>query len=135
MAGKPSEVRVPTPRDEDPLQTASTSLHGEASPPDSPLGEAMQWVSRIFTIGLMMFLPGVAGQWLDERIGVAFLGPIGWILGFAGSLLALIRLGNEAPPRKAPRRLVSSIDSPHRPQRPPWHSQAPIPPPDRSQRP
>jgi hypothetical protein len=55
----------------------------------SPVGEAMVWVSRIMAIGLSMFLPGLAGGWLDARLGVGFLGPAGFILGFAGGLWQL----------------------------------------------
>jgi hypothetical protein len=58
----------------------------------SPIGEAMTWVSRIMAIGLTMFLPGVAGGWLDSRLGTAFLGPLGLALGFSAAILALSRL-------------------------------------------
>ncbi len=59
----------------------------------SPIGEAMVWVSRITAIGLAMFLPGVAGGWLDARLGTRFLGPAGFVLGIGSALLWLSRLG------------------------------------------
>ncbi|NBW96270.1 MAG: hypothetical protein EBR28_05980 [Planctomycetia bacterium] len=59
----------------------------------SPIGEALGWASRIIAIGLAMFLPGVAGGWLDERLGVRFLGPAGFVLGLGTAILWLARLG------------------------------------------
>ncbi len=69
-----------------------------ASP--SPIGEAMTWVSRIVAVGLTMFLPGVAGGWLDARFGTGFLGPLGIALGLATAMLWLLQLtrrGRERP--------------------------------------
>ena len=60
----------------------------------SPIGEAMVWVSRIISIGLGMFLPGVGGNWLDARLGTTFLGPLGFTAGLGLSILALVRLQN-----------------------------------------
>ncbi|MEX0671219.1 MAG: hypothetical protein WD060_12275 [Pirellulales bacterium] len=60
----------------------------------SSVGEAMVWVSRIIAIGLMMFLPGVGGGWLDARLGTSFLGPLGFTAGLGLSILALVRLQN-----------------------------------------
>ena len=58
----------------------------------SPIGEALAWVSRIMAIGLTMFLPGVAGSWLDARLGTTLIGPLGLAGGLAVALLALTRL-------------------------------------------
>jgi hypothetical protein len=44
-------------------------------------------------IGLAMFLPGVAGGWLDERLGLRVLGPAGFVLGFAAGITWLAQLG------------------------------------------
>jgi hypothetical protein len=69
-----------------------------ASP--SPIGEAMTWVSRIVAVGLTMFLPGVAGGWLDARLGTGFLGPLGMTLGLVTAILWLLQLtrrGRERP--------------------------------------
>ncbi len=58
----------------------------------SPIGEAMVWVSRIMAIGLTMFLPGVAGGWVDGRLGTRFVGPLGFATGLGLALYALTRL-------------------------------------------
>jgi hypothetical protein len=63
-------------------------------PSGSPIGEALAWASRIIAIGLVMFLPGVAGGRLDDRLGTAWLGPAGFVLGFAVALAWLARLGS-----------------------------------------
>jgi hypothetical protein len=64
-----------------------------ARPPQgSPLGEAVVWVSRITAIGLAMFLPAVAGNWLDARLGTGFLGLVGLALGFTVSISWLVQL-------------------------------------------
>ena len=63
------------------------------TPSESPIGEAMSWASRIMAIGLTMFLPGVAGGWLDGRLGTRVIGPIGFVLGFAVALAWLVNLG------------------------------------------
>ena len=62
-------------------------------PSESPIGEAFTWVARIIAIGLTMFLPGVAGGWIDERLGSRWIGPAGFVLGFAVAIGALAALG------------------------------------------
>lgn len=59
----------------------------------SPVGEALAWASRIIAIGLMMFLPAVAGGWLDGRLGTRVIGPAGLVIGFAAGLATLVSLG------------------------------------------
>lgn len=49
-------------------------------------------------IGLAMFLPGVAGTWLDDRLGWKAIGPLGFLLGFLAALAWLTRL-TKRPPR------------------------------------
>jgi hypothetical protein len=39
-----------------------------------------------------MFLPAVAGGWLDDRLGTAFLGAVGLVLGFVAGLAWLVRM-------------------------------------------
>jgi len=63
----------------------------------SPVGEGLVWTSRIMAIGLSMFLPGVAGTWLDDRFGWQAFGPLGFLLGFLAALVWLTRLTK--PPR------------------------------------
>ena len=61
-----------------------------AERPDTPMAAAMQWVSRIFAVALMMSLPGVGGQWLDERLGTSFVGLAGFVLGLVAGMAYLI---------------------------------------------
>jgi len=58
-------------------------------PSGSPVGEALVWVSRITVIGLSMFVPGLVGGWLDARLGLAVLGPLGFVVGFVAGLAQL----------------------------------------------
>jgi len=62
-------------------------------PRESPVGDAFAWASQIIAIGLTMFLPGVAGGWLDARLGTRWIGPAGFVLGFTGALAWLASLG------------------------------------------
>jgi hypothetical protein len=59
---------------------------------ESPIGEALGWSARIIAIGLTMFLPGVAGNWLDKRLGTPWLGPLGLVVGFIVAITILARL-------------------------------------------
>jgi len=58
----------------------------------SPMAAAMQWVSRIVAAGLMMVLPGLAGQWLDERFETGFLALVGFGLGIWLAIAYLIAI-------------------------------------------
>ncbi len=64
------------------------------------MGEALVWVSRITAIGLTMFLPGVGGGWLDDRLGTRFLGPSGFVLGFLLGMAAIVGLRGRAQGRR-----------------------------------
>jgi hypothetical protein len=66
----------------------------------APIGEAMVWVSRIMAIGLTMFLPGVAGGWLDARLGTGFIGPLGMAVGLGVALLMLMQLTSRGRPQR-----------------------------------
>ncbi|MEM8947050.1 MAG: hypothetical protein AAGD11_17890 [Planctomycetota bacterium] len=60
------------------------------SPQQHPMGAAMQWVARIIAAGMMMVLPGLAGQWLDGRLGAGFFALLGFALGIFVSMSYLI---------------------------------------------
>lgn len=60
----------------------------------SAIGEALSWASRIIAVGVTMFLPAVAGGWLDTRLGTGFLGTVGLVVGFVAGLAWLVRLAN-----------------------------------------
>ena len=56
------------------------------------VGEALAWASRIIAAGVAMFLPAVAGSLLDARLGTAYLGPLGLVVGFVAGLAWLVRM-------------------------------------------
>lgn len=58
----------------------------------------MVWASRIIAVGLAMFLPAVAGNWIDARLGTAFAGMIGLVLGFALGIAWLVQLRGKKRP-------------------------------------
>ncbi len=66
--------------------------HDKHHDQDSPVGEAMAWASRIIAVGIAVFLPAVAGNWLDSRLGTEFLGMAGLVLGFVLGLTWLVQL-------------------------------------------
>lgn len=59
----------------------------------SAVAIAYQWASRIMLVALEMVLPGLAGHWLDRRLGtvVLFL-LIGLALGCTGAVVHLIQM-------------------------------------------
>ncbi|MEI7781469.1 MAG: hypothetical protein WCJ18_06040 [Planctomycetota bacterium] len=73
-------------------------------PDVSPIGEALVWASRIMSIGLTMFVPGVIGGWLDHRLGLNFLAPVGLLIGFGTAILWLVQLGRAGAAGRGPGR-------------------------------
>jgi hypothetical protein len=75
---------------------------------------AMQWVARITASGMMMVLPGLGGLWLDDRLGVGFIGLLGFGFGLVGGMIYLISATRsaEAGRSKAARPKVEQ-DRPH----------------------
>ena len=57
---------------------------------------AMEWVSRITTISLEMVLPGIAGQWLDQKWGTSFLALAGFALGLTTGIWHLLAISKES---------------------------------------
>ena len=54
------------------------------------MARAIGWAHRIMTISLEMVLPGLAGVWLDRKIGTT---PLFTLLGFAlGASVATVHL-------------------------------------------
>jgi hypothetical protein len=54
------------------------------------MAAAMEWVARIFAAALMMCLPGIGGQWLDQLWGTNFIGLAGFAIGLVGGMMYLI---------------------------------------------
>ena len=61
-------------------------------PQISPIGAAFTWVGRITAIGLVMVLPGITGDWLDQQLETTILEPVGFLLGFVLGLTSVVRL-------------------------------------------
>jgi len=69
----------------------------------STLARAHQWATRIMVVSLEMVLPGLAGFWVDQRLGTLFVFLlIGIVLGCTGGFWHLIRL-TSASTRKSDR--------------------------------
>lgn len=70
----------------------------QARPPgnSSPIGEAMQWVSKITTVALMTVLPIVGGRWLDKRFTTSYWGLIGLAVGLAVGFWQMLLLAKSA---------------------------------------
>ena len=59
----------------------------------SPTAKAMDWVSKITTISVMMVLPALGGYYLDQRFGtVAIFLFLGMLLGIAAATWQLYKL-------------------------------------------
>jgi len=57
------------------------------------MATAYQWVSRITIVALEMVLPGLAGYWLDQRIGTVVLFMlIGFGLGCSAATVHLVQI-------------------------------------------
>ena len=78
--------------------------HPVTTPPDdrSPIALAYAWATRIMVVALVMVLPGLAGHWLDERLGtvVLFL-LVGLGLGCTAATLQLIQFIRSENERKS----------------------------------
>jgi hypothetical protein len=65
------------------------------SPTDdrSPTAKAYQWSTRIMVVSLEMVLPGLAGHWLDQRLGtVVLLMLLGFALGGTAATMHLLHM-------------------------------------------
>ena len=74
------------------------------------MAEALNWVSRITSVSLMMVLPIVVGRRLDERQGTSYWSICGLVLGVTIGLGQLLRVAREAG-RRSTKHDRSSRDS------------------------
>lgn len=74
-----------------------------------PMAVAMEWVSRITTISLEMVLPGIFGQWLDQKWGTSFLALVGFALGITTAIWHLLAISKES--QRGSRRPSSSHET------------------------
>ncbi|MGA0038842.1 MAG: hypothetical protein ACO3NZ_03250 [Pirellulales bacterium] len=56
------------------------------------MGDALNWASRIMSVGMAMFVPAVIGGWLDDRLGTEVLAAVGLVFGFVAGLTWLVRM-------------------------------------------
>jgi hypothetical protein len=68
-----------------------TKLNDEARGPD-PFAVAMEWVTKITTVGLEMVLPAIGGAYLDKRIGTTYWALIGVVLGMTVGMWHLLQM-------------------------------------------
>ena len=58
---------------------------------------AMEWVAKITTVGLMMVLPAVGGQYLDSRWGTKYWALIGMVTGVVAGMVSLWQITRRPP--------------------------------------
>jgi Putative F0F1-ATPase subunit Ca2+/Mg2+ transporter len=59
----------------------------------SQTAKAYQWASRIMVVSLEMVLPGLAGNWVDTRLGTKILFTLlGFAAGSTAAVMHLIRM-------------------------------------------
>jgi hypothetical protein len=77
------------------------------------MAEALNWVSRITSVGLMMVLPALGGRWLDGRQGTSYWALIGLVLGLTIGLWQLMQIAKGSQPggRKSTQQHPPSHDS------------------------
>ncbi len=77
-----------------PLRTVRLAVSvSQPSDDRSPVATAYQWVSRITVVALLMVLPGLAGYWLDQKLGTAVLFMlVGFGLGCTAAAAQLIQI-------------------------------------------
>jgi hypothetical protein len=76
-----------------------------APPSDSrpPMAVALEWVSRITAVAFVMVLPGLAGYWIDTKIGTRFLAPVGFVVGILGGIWSLLAVTGAISAKKRPK--------------------------------
>lgn len=75
-----------------------------AERPGEAIADALEWVSKIFAVVMLMCLPGLAGQWLDRRFGTSFLGAVGFVGGLVLGMWSLIVMANASSSRRRTKR-------------------------------
>jgi F0F1-type ATP synthase assembly protein I len=62
-----------------------------------PIALAMEWVAKITTVSLEMFLPAVAGGYVDRRFGTNYWALIGVVVGMTVGLWHLLQMTKVKP--------------------------------------
>lgn len=65
---------------------------------------ALDWVSRVLAICVVMVLPGIGGGWLDRQLGTGYWTVLGFVFGFVSGFTTLILLVKRdgGGPRQSP---------------------------------
>jgi len=69
-------------------------------PSPLPMAQAMEWVAKITTVAMEMFLPAVGGAYLDRRWGTNHWALIGVVLGFVVGMWHLLQMTRTANKRR-----------------------------------
>ena len=62
----------------------------EGPPAPDPIAVAMEWVTKITTVGLEMMLPAVGGGYLDRRFGTTYWTLLGLVVGVTTGIWHLL---------------------------------------------
>lgn len=79
-------------------ENESSGAKSEVDNKPNPMSLAIEWVARITAVALVMVVPGVAGGWLDGKLGTEYLALVGFGVGFCVGFVALLAMVN---PKKA----------------------------------
>lgn len=69
-------------------------------PKESPMSEALNWLSRILAVGIVMLGFGWIGGKLDQWLGTKFIAVIGFLFGMMIGLTALVGILQRSNLRK-----------------------------------
>jgi hypothetical protein len=69
-------------------------------PQPHPIALAMEWVAKITTVSLEMFLPAIGGGYLDRRFGTSYLAILGLVLGVTVGIWHLLQMTQTAIRKK-----------------------------------
>jgi len=69
-----------------------TSSVDEKRPKPHPVALAMEWVAKITTVALEMFLPAVGGGYLDRRLGTNYWALVGVVVGVVVGMCHLLQM-------------------------------------------
>lgn len=62
----------------------------------SPMAVALEWSSTIISISVAMVVPGLAGYWLDGKLGTGFVFLLlGMVVGVVVGIWQLVRLAQK----------------------------------------
>lgn len=59
------------------------------------MARAIEWTGRIMGVALVMVLPGLGGQWLDNRLGTNFFALAGFAFGLIAGISGLLVMTKE----------------------------------------